>query len=93
MVLRDNEAEWELIVGTEPSPELAVMVAENCERLLDMLDASQRRIALLKLEGHSNAEIAQRLDCGVRTVERRLELTRRVWQTSDAGMIASGRRA
>jgi RNA polymerase sigma factor (sigma-70 family) len=77
--LDSNQAEWEAIVSQQPSPEFSVMVAENCERLLETLDASHRRIALLKLEGYTNAEVAEQLNCGLRTVERRLELIRRTW--------------
>ena len=31
-------------------------------------------------EGYKNAEIAARLGCAVPTIERRLRLTRRIWQ-------------
>ena len=67
----DNGAELQSLFSREPSPELAVMVAENCQRLLDQLEAAPRQIAELKLEGYTNVEIAQRLGCGLRTVERR----------------------
>ncbi len=77
--LDSNQAEWEAIVSQQPSPEFSVMVAENCERLLETLDGAHRRIALLKLEGYTNAEVAEQLNCGLRTVERRLELIRRTW--------------
>jgi DNA-directed RNA polymerase specialized sigma24 family protein len=66
-------------LSREPTPEFSAMVAENCARLLERLDPAPRQIAQLKLEGHTNPEIAQRLDCGLRTVERRLELIRRIW--------------
>ena len=36
-------------------------------------------VALLKLEGHSNEEIARSLDCGLRTVERKLDVIRKRW--------------
>jgi DNA-directed RNA polymerase specialized sigma24 family protein len=79
--------EWNSIVGAEPTPEFSAMVTENFERLLGMLDTKQRQIALLKLEGYSSAEVAEQLDCGLRMVERRLELIRRIWQ--EAGEAAS----
>jgi DNA-directed RNA polymerase specialized sigma24 family protein len=69
------------IVGTEPTPEFALMMADECRRLLEQLDDPQlRELALAKMEGHSNQEIAQRLDCSERTVERRLRLIRKEWQ-------------
>jgi DNA-directed RNA polymerase specialized sigma24 family protein len=55
------------------------MVAENCIRLLDRLDPALRQIAQLRLDGYTNIEIATRLGCALRTVERRLELIRRIW--------------
>jgi len=48
--------------------------------LLGRLEPAQRQIAQWKLDGYTNAEIAQRLGCGLRTVERRLELIRRIWE-------------
>ena len=58
----------------------AALVAEQFEHLLDTLpDDELRRIALLKLEGHSNAEIAANIDRSVPTVERRLRLIRDTW--------------
>ena len=66
--------------GREPNPEFAVMVADECCRLLDSLcDDVLRQIALLRMEGYENAEIGQRLGCGLRTVERKLNLIRRIW--------------
>jgi DNA-directed RNA polymerase specialized sigma24 family protein len=56
------------------------MVAEQYERLLGRLEKpSLRTIAQLKLEGYSNEEVAERLDCSLRTVERRLWLIRTIW--------------
>jgi DNA-directed RNA polymerase specialized sigma24 family protein len=74
-----GDRELEAVLGHEPSPEFSAMVAENCERLLDLLEPAERQIALLRLEGYTNAEIAARLSCALRTVERRLELIRRIW--------------
>lgn len=68
------------VMGTEPSPELALLVAEECEELLDRLgDDTLRRIALLKLEGHGNEEIAETIGRGVRTVEQKLARIRDKW--------------
>jgi DNA-directed RNA polymerase specialized sigma24 family protein len=65
----------------EPTPAFAAQVAEEYQRLLDRLDdAALRDLAVWKLEGYSNAEIAAKLGCVERTVERRLWLIRRVWE-------------
>jgi DNA-directed RNA polymerase specialized sigma24 family protein len=68
------------IVGAEPSPEFAAMVADECARRLQGLpDESLRQVALLKMEGYLNEEIATRLGCGLRTVARKLEVIRNAW--------------
>src|SRR4051794_5539501 len=60
-------------LSREPTPELAAEMSEEYERLLDRLgDPELRAVALWKVEGHSNEEIAQRLGCVVRSVERKL---------------------
>ena len=56
----------------EPTPEFAAEVAEQCQRLLDDLpDEDLRRIAVWKMEGHSNEEIAAELQFATRTIERK----------------------
>ena len=71
------------IVGSEPSAEFAGQVTEECAALLDRLDDDVlRRIALAKLEGYSNREIATELGVQRRTVERKLRIIRELW--SDA---------
>jgi DNA-directed RNA polymerase specialized sigma24 family protein len=72
------------VLGSEPTPELASMVAENCEHLLNSLDdETLRRVALHKLEGFSNEEIAEKLGCVRRSVERKLERIREKWSREE----------
>jgi RNA polymerase sigma factor (sigma-70 family) len=72
------------VLGREPTPELANLVAEDFHRLLDSLDdETLRQIALLTLEGYTVQEIAARLGCVRRTIERKLERIRTKW--SDEG--------
>jgi DNA-directed RNA polymerase specialized sigma24 family protein len=69
------------IVGLEPSPEFAVLIAEQFDTLLQTLpDDDLRLVARLRLEEHANAEIADRLQCSERTVERKLALIRGFWE-------------
>jgi DNA-directed RNA polymerase specialized sigma24 family protein len=69
-------------IGREPSPEFAAEVAEECRRLLDGLGAEElQAVALAKLEGYSNAEIAVRLGVVERTVERKLRVIRGLWES------------
>src|SRR5262249_27764786 len=73
------------VVGDEPSPEFVARFTEACERLLGRLpDAELRSVALWKLEGYSNAEIAEKLACVERTVERKLRVIRGLWEQEDA---------
>ena len=67
-------------VGREPTPEFAAMMADECRHLLAALgDETLRQVALLRMEGYSDEEIASQLDCGVRTVGRKLKLIRDIW--------------
>jgi DNA-directed RNA polymerase specialized sigma24 family protein len=63
------------------SPEFAAMMAEQCRRLLECLEPDLQSLALARMEGYSNEQIAQRIRRSVRTVERRLQLIRRKWET------------
>ena len=64
-------------IGDEPSPEMALMMQESVEQLFSHLGVGQLRdLAGAKLEGYSNAELAQRFGCSERTIERRLHLIR-----------------
>lgn len=68
------------IVGREPSPEFAAEVAEEYERLVKSLDDDELvQLAAWKLEGYTNAEIAAKWDKSERTVERKLNLIRKIW--------------
>jgi DNA-directed RNA polymerase specialized sigma24 family protein len=74
----------ERIAAAGPTPEFAAMMAEECRRLLDALgDDSLRQVALSRMEGYNNDEIADQLGCARRTVARRLELIRKTWLASD----------
>jgi DNA-directed RNA polymerase specialized sigma24 family protein len=74
------------LLGTEPTPELAVSVAENCTVLLDQLgDKTLRQIAVWTLEGCRTEEIAAKLGCVRRTIERKLERIREIWKMEDSG--------
>lgn len=68
------------VPGREPSPAFAAEVADECRRLLAALGDDQlRQIAVWKMEGYLNAEIAARIDRAVPTVERKLNLIRHLW--------------
>jgi DNA-directed RNA polymerase specialized sigma24 family protein len=66
--------------GREPDPAFAAQVAEECEKLLaELADSDLRLIAVRKMEGYTNKEIAGELGCSLARVERRLRLIRLEW--------------
>lgn len=68
--------------GREPTPEFAALVAEEFRRrLVALSDESLRQVALMRLEGYANDEIASRLGVGLRSVERKVEMIRKRWQS------------
>lgn len=69
------------VLGHQPTPDFACMMADTCSVLLKRLgDDALRAIALHKMEGYSNEQIADKLGCTVRTVERRLARIRKRWE-------------
>jgi RNA polymerase sigma factor (sigma-70 family) len=85
-----TEGEWdaaaiEQVVGEEPTPEFAAQVAEEYERLLDRLgNETLCRVAVWKMEGLTDDEVAERLGCSRRTVARKLEAIRIIWSEEPA---------
>jgi DNA-directed RNA polymerase specialized sigma24 family protein len=69
------------LAAAEPTPELAAIVADQCEHLLDRLnDDTLRRVATWRMEGYSVEEIAANLGVVPRTVERKLRVIRELWE-------------
>jgi DNA-directed RNA polymerase specialized sigma24 family protein len=78
-----DDEDVEAALATEPTPEVALQLAEECQQLLGCLnDDSLRRVALFKLDGHNNREIAERMGCVEKTVERKLRSIRQLWSES-----------
>jgi DNA-directed RNA polymerase specialized sigma24 family protein len=83
--LSDKELE---ALDSEPTPDLALRLTEECQHLLECLeDDTLRRVALWKMEGYTNREIADRLGCVEKTVERKIKSIRQLW--FDAGETGS----
>jgi DNA-directed RNA polymerase specialized sigma24 family protein len=73
-------AVFETVLDRQPSPADAALVAEECRRLLACLgDEGLRAVALSKLEGDTDEEIARKLGCVRLTVQRKLRLIREIW--------------
>lgn len=64
----------------ELTPQFLCTLAEEHQRLLGLLrDDALRRIALLRMEGYTDEEIASEMGVSLRTVERKLQLIREQW--------------
>jgi DNA-directed RNA polymerase specialized sigma24 family protein len=71
----------EQVVGDAPTPAFAHRVAEECQRLLQKLgDEGLRAMAVWKMEGYTNEQIAEKLGVARATVERRLRVIRKLWE-------------
>jgi RNA polymerase sigma factor (sigma-70 family) len=71
----------EQLLTREPTPEEAAEMADECRRLLNLLDEPElRQIALWKVQGYTHEEIATQLDCVPRTIERKVRRIRLLWK-------------
>lgn len=73
------------IIEQRPSPEFAAMISLQFEQLIERLESANDPdligIAIAKMTGDSNAEVAQQLGCARRTVERKVQLIRVIWES------------
>jgi DNA-directed RNA polymerase specialized sigma24 family protein len=77
----EAESVLEKLACREPSPELAAEVAENFRHLLMRLgDRGLEAVALLRMEGYTVEEVAERLGCAPRSIKRKLALIRTIWE-------------
>jgi DNA-directed RNA polymerase specialized sigma24 family protein len=68
------------LADSEPTPAVATEMADEVKRLLDSLASDDLiELALLKMEGYTNEEIAARWGKAERTIERKLHLIRGIW--------------
>jgi DNA-directed RNA polymerase specialized sigma24 family protein len=80
-----GQADVDQVLSREPDPAFAALVAEEFQQLLERLeDPVLQAVALWKMEGYTNQEVADRLSplrrAGERTVQRKLDLIRKKWQ-------------
>jgi len=74
-------AGFDEILGDAATPEVLAIAVEEYQRLMRVLDDDRlRAIAQCKLEGHRNEEIADRLGLACRSIERKLQRIRQVWE-------------
>lgn len=86
---------FEEIATTQAPSDLVTEIAEEIRELfsdIECQDLQLDQIAMLRLQGYSAAEIADRIGCLPRTVYRRLNLIQTRWQSrADAGQAATGK--
>jgi len=74
----------EQCVGSEPTPAFAAELGDELRQLLARLgDETLRRVAVLKMEGYTNAEIAAQLGSALRSIERKLRGIRTIWSAEE----------
>jgi RNA polymerase sigma factor (sigma-70 family) len=77
----DDDAILEQTFSREPSPEMAVQMTEEYDRLLRLLNDDQlRQVAVWRMEGDSIEEIAAKAGCAPRSVKRKLQTIRVLWE-------------
>jgi RNA polymerase sigma factor (sigma-70 family) len=69
------------LLSPDPPPELLTSFADSLDRLFSLLpDGELRSMVLYRLEGRTNAEIAELIGRSRPTVERRMRLIRDIWR-------------
>jgi RNA polymerase sigma factor (sigma-70 family) len=77
----DEESVLDQVLSREPTPELAAQVAEECRRLLAALgDPKLEALALWRMEGYTVEEIAEKVGSVARSVRRKLQMIRGIWE-------------
>jgi DNA-directed RNA polymerase specialized sigma24 family protein len=81
---REVPDDIQTIVDREPTADFVAEMMEDLQSRLDQLpDKSLQRVAMLTMEGHTQQQIAETLHCTERTIRRKLETIRAIWQESN----------
>lgn len=76
-----SEADLLELADQEPGPEFVAILNDSLARALARLaEPTTREVAILRMEGYQNPEIADRLEISLSSVERKLRVIREVWQ-------------
>lgn len=80
----DFAADWTNLISLDPTPEMQLAAEESFEQLLKSLDAtgdfSLREVLLLSMTGSTTQEVATQMECTVRTIQRKLQTIRALWE-------------
>jgi DNA-directed RNA polymerase specialized sigma24 family protein len=69
------------VLSREPDPALAAQVAKAYQQLLrGLADPELEAVAVWRMEGYSVGEIAAKLGYATRSVKRKLQLIREIWE-------------
>ncbi len=70
----------DVFLDSSPTPEFAAELSEQFQILLTRLDATGdaqlRQVAVARMSGETIGELAKRLDCSRRTIERKMSIVR-----------------
>jgi len=71
------------VADNQPSPSEVIQLQEAMDDLLQALDLCDdpklKLIALMRLEGATTQEISEKLNCTVRTIQRKMHILERLW--------------
>ena len=78
--IEDGQPILDGALSEEATPEFSVAAQEEVRRLLNLLKTDELKIvAMLKVDGYTNEEIAKHVGCTRRSIQRRLKLIRDIW--------------
>jgi len=78
------------LIGADLAATLPDFMSEQCRLLIDSLDDPVlEKIALWKLAGHTNEEIAIKQNCTRMTIQRKLRLIRKIWDAETGGFFST----
>jgi len=78
------------LIGEDWAATLPDFMSQQCRSLIDSLDNPDlEEIALWKLAGHTNEEIALKQSCTRVTIQRKLRLIRKIWDTETGGLVST----
>ena len=75
----------------DTAPFMKALMADEVDRLLDALQLDNlKTVALAKLHGFTNEEIAADMGCTRQTIQRRLVLIRKIWNAEITRLVSAG---
>lgn len=78
------------LIGEDLAASFPDFMSQQCRLLIESLaDPDLEKIALWKLAGHTNEEIAVKQSCTRVTVQRKLRLIRKIWDAETCGPAAT----